>query len=102
VVTFPAAEGGPAGCTVAGSTVFLGMLDGQKISIVTLDDHGAVVAQPEDFLAGTYGRLRSVAVDTQGGLWITTSNRDGLGTPKDGDDKVLRIIPPTSGGNSPL
>jgi hypothetical protein len=43
-----------------------------------------------------------VALDQQGGLWITTSNRDGLGTPKDGDDKVLRIIPPTSGGDSPL
>jgi glucose/arabinose dehydrogenase len=102
VVTVPGGQGGPGGCTVAGTTVFLGMRDGQKISIVTLDDHGAVVDQPVDFLAGTYGRLRSVAIDQQGGLWITTSNRDGLGTPKDGDDKVLRIIPPTSGGDSPL
>jgi glucose/arabinose dehydrogenase len=102
VVTFPNAEGGPAGCTVAGTTVFLGMLEGQKISIVSLDDHGAVVDQPEDFLTGTYGRLRSVAIDQQGGLWITTSNRDGLGTAKEGDDKVLRVVPPTSGGDSPL
>ena len=78
------------------------MRDGQKISIVALDEHGAVVDKPEEFLAGTYGRLRSVALDQQGGLWITTSNRDGLGTPKDGDDKVLRIVPPTSGGDSPL
>jgi glucose/arabinose dehydrogenase len=102
VVTFPSAGAGPAGCSVSGSTSFLGMLDGQKISIVTLDDQGAVVGQPEDFLSGTYGRLRSVALDAQGGLWITTSNRDGLGTPRDGDDKVLRILPPTSGGDSPL
>jgi glucose/arabinose dehydrogenase len=102
VVTFPTAESGPGGCAISGSTVFFGMLEGQKISIVTLDDNGGVVDQPEEFLPGTYGRLRSVAVDTQGGLWITTSNRDGVGTPKDGDDKVLRIIPPTSGGDSPL
>jgi streptogramin lyase len=102
VVTFPSGEGGPAGCAAAGSTFFLGMLDGQKISIVTLDDHGGVVDQPQEFLADTYGRLRSVAIDQQGGLWISTSNRDGLGTPRDGDDKVLRIIPPTSGGDSPL
>ena len=102
VVTFPADQGGPGGCAVSGTTVFLGMRDGQKISIVALDEHGAVVDKPEEFLAGTYGRLRSVALDQQGGLWITTSNRDGLGTPKDGDDKVLRIVPPTSGGDSPL
>jgi glucose/arabinose dehydrogenase len=102
VVTFPADQGGPGGCAVSGTTVFLGMRDGQKISIVALDQHGAVVDKPEEFLAGTYGRLRSVALDQQGGLWITTSNRDGLGTPKDGDDKVLRIVPPTSGGDSPL
>jgi glucose/arabinose dehydrogenase len=102
VVTFPGDQGAPGGCAVSGTTVFLGMRDGQKLSIVTLDEHGAVVDQPEEFLAGTYGRLRSVALDQQGGLWITTSNRDGLGTPKDGDDKVLRIIPPTSGGDSPL
>jgi glucose/arabinose dehydrogenase len=102
VVTFPGADAGPGGCAVSGTTVFLGMLDGQKISIVSLDDNGAVTGDPQEFLAGTYGRLRSVSIDVQGGLWITTSNRDGIGTPRDGDDKVLRIIPPTSGGNSPL
>src|SRR3954453_1784370 len=32
VVTFPSAGAGPGGCSVSGSTSFLGMLDGQKIS----------------------------------------------------------------------
>jgi glucose/arabinose dehydrogenase len=102
VVTVPSADGGPGGCAASGSTFFLGMLEGQKVAIVTLDNHGDVVDEPQEFLKGTYGRLRSVAVDQQGGLWITTSNRDGLGTPKEGDDKVLRVVPPTSGGDSPL
>jgi glucose/arabinose dehydrogenase len=102
VMTLPDREGGPGGCTISGRTVFLGTLEGEKISIVTLDNKGGVVDRPEEFLAGTYGRLRTVVLDPQGGLWITTSNRDGVGTPRDGDDKVLRIIPPTSGGNSPL
>ncbi|MGY1619896.1 PQQ-dependent sugar dehydrogenase [Geodermatophilus sp. SYSU D00691] len=102
VTSFATAEAGPGGCSIAGSTVFLGMLEGEKVSIATLDENGAVVDDPEEFLAGTYGRLRTVVLDSQGGLWITTSNRDGVGTPRDGDDKVLRIIPPTSGGDSPL
>src|SRR3954462_8576604 len=36
-VTFPTAEGGPGGCTVSGQTVFLGMLEGERVSIATLD-----------------------------------------------------------------
>jgi glucose/arabinose dehydrogenase len=102
VLTVPDDQGGPGGCAVSGPTVFLGMLDGEKIAIVTLDHQGGVVDQPAEFLAGIYGRLRSVVLDAQGGLWITTSNRDGVGRPRDHDDKVLRIIPPTAGGDSPL
>ena len=53
-------------------------------------------------LADRYGRLRTVVLDPQGALWITTSNRDGIGTPAEDDDKVLRINPPSSAGGSPL
>jgi glucose/arabinose dehydrogenase len=102
VVQLPGTDAGPAGCTVSGSTVFLGALEGRKIVIIALDAQGAPIADPEDFLVDTYGRLRTVVLDAQGGLWVTTSNRDGVGTPGQGDDKVLRIVPPTSGGNSPL
>ena len=41
-------------------------------------------------------------LDADGGLWITTSNRDGIGTPAADDDRVLRIVPPSSSGGSPL
>jgi hypothetical protein len=72
------------------------------VHVVPLDQSGAVSGDTKEFLSGQYGRLRTVVLDAQGGLWITTSNRDGIGTPAQDDDKVLRILPPTSEGSSPL
>ena len=70
--------------------------------VVTLDETGRVTRTPEKLLDAKYGRLRTVVLDADGGLWVTTSNRDGVGTPGKGDDKVLRVLPPTSAANSPL
>jgi glucose/arabinose dehydrogenase len=101
-VEFPDAGAGLGGCAVAGTTVFLGSLTGERVHVAALDGNGRVRDTPESVLDGRYGRLRTVVLDGDGGLWITTSNRDGVGEPAEDDDKVLRIVPPTSGGNSPL
>ena len=102
VVSILDEEGGLGGCAAAGRFVFLGALDGERIHIVTLDEAGASVDDPEEVLGGQYGRLRTVVLDAEGGLWVTTSNRDGIGTPAEDDDKVLRILPPSTAGDSPL
>lgn len=102
VVTVPAGQGGLGGCAVSGRTVFLGALEGQKLVVVELTGAGQLGGTPTDVLAGRYGRLRTTVLDAGGGLWITTSNRDGIGTPAADDDKVLRIVPPSSNGGSPL
>lgn len=96
------AEGGLGGCAAAGTTVFLGALDGQRVTVVQVDGNGGVAEDPTELLGGRYGRLRTVVLDSEGGLWVTTSNRDGIGTPAEDDDKVLRILPPSSTGSSPL
>ncbi len=41
-----------------------------------------------------YGRLRGMTVGPDGALYIGTSNRDGRGRPREGDDRVLRLVPP--------
>ena len=108
VAVFPANAGGLAGCTVSGPTVFVGALDGERVHLVRLDapqdpGQGSGGSEaPTELLTDTYGRLRTVVIDLQGGLWVTTSNRDGVGTPREDDDKVLRILPPSSNGDSPL
>jgi len=102
VLDVPPADGGLAGCALAGATVFLGALDGEQVHVVELDGSGRPTGEPEALLDGQYGRLRSLALDGEGALWITTSNRDGVGTPREDDDKVLRILPPSSDSGSAL
>jgi glucose/arabinose dehydrogenase len=96
------ADGGLGGCAAAGRFVFLGALDGERIHVVTVDESGVSVEDTEEVLGGQYGRLRTVVLDPQGALWVTTSNRDGIGSPAEDDDKVLRILPPSTAGDSPL
>jgi glucose/arabinose dehydrogenase len=102
VLSVPAEDGGLGGCAVSGQYVFLGAMDGRQVTVAELDGSGEPVGDPESFLPDAYGRLRTVVMDVQGALWITTSNRDGVGTPTADDDRVLRIQPPTTTGSSPL
>lgn len=47
----------------------------------------------ETFFKGEFGRLRDVVLGPDKMLYVTTSNRDGRGAPKEGDDKILKINP---------
>ncbi len=42
---------------------------------------------------GRYGRLRAVVAGPDGALYVSTSNRDGRGRTREGDDRILRIVP---------
>jgi glucose/arabinose dehydrogenase len=50
------------------------------------------VAETEELFQGVYGRLRDVVMGPDGALYVATSNRDGRGRPRPGDDRILRIV----------
>jgi glucose/arabinose dehydrogenase len=75
--------------------LFVAALRGQRLWRLDLED-GAVV-DAEELLVGEFGRLRTVVVGPDGALWVLTSNRDGRGSPVDGDDRVIRLGPAASG-----
>jgi glucose/arabinose dehydrogenase len=91
LVTWPTSEASPSGAAIAGSTMYLGALQGQDVLRVRL--HGTQATKATPLLQGRYGRIRTVVSAPDGSLWITTSNRDGRGSPRAGDDRIVRISP---------
>ncbi|OOM76438.1 soluble aldose sugar dehydrogenase YliI precursor [Clostridium puniceum] len=68
-------------------------LRGQQLLSITLNKNGTVVNKVEAWLRNEYGRLREVIQGKDGSIYLTTSNKDGRGTPNIGDDKIIRLIP---------
>ncbi|GGQ54690.1 PQQ-dependent sugar dehydrogenase [Couchioplanes azureus] len=86
LVTWSTEEASPSGVAIAGSTAYVAGLRGERLWAVPL---GGGTAKAE--LTGRYGRLRTVEVAPDGALWLTTSNTDGRGDVRDGDDRILRF-----------
>jgi glucose/arabinose dehydrogenase len=89
LVTWPTSDASPSGVTIAGSTLYVAALRGQRLWQVPLQ--GDRTGTPKATLQGRYGRLRAVQVAPDGSLWILTSNRDGRGDPAADDDRILRL-----------
>jgi glucose/arabinose dehydrogenase len=70
----------------------VGALRGEQIR--RLRFRGSSVLVNESLFAGRFGRIRTVVEGPGGALYALTNNTDGRGTPKPGDDRVLRIVPP--------
>jgi glucose/arabinose dehydrogenase len=90
LVTWPTDQASPSGAAIAGDTLYVAALRGERLWTVPLDGAGGT-GEPAAVLAGSYGRLRHAAVAGDGALWVLTSNRDGRGDPADDDDRVLRF-----------
>jgi len=67
-------------------------LRGEQLRRLSLD--GTRVTRDAPLFAGRFGRLRSVVEGPDGALYVLTNNTDGRGTPREGDDRLLRIVPP--------
>ena len=89
LVTWPTSDASPSGVTIAGSTLYVAALRGERLWRVPLE--GDRTGTPTAALQGEYGRLRAAQVAPDGSVWILTSNRDGRGDPAGDDDRILRL-----------
>jgi len=91
IATWATSDASPSGQAIAGDRAHLACQRGAKIYRIGLDGNNAQV-----LLSGRYGRLRAVQVAPDQSLWVSTSNKDGRGTPGPDDDRILRIAPALS------
>src|SRR6476646_6299257 len=79
----------PSGIAIAAGSVFMASLRGERLWQIPLLEHGT--GKPRALLTHRYGRLRAVAVAPDGSLWVLTNNTDGRGSPRPGDDRIVRL-----------
>lgn len=85
-------EASPSSVAFADGALWVASLRGARLWEVPVRDDGSL-GTPVAHFVGDYGRLRRVVATPDGGLWLTTSNRDGRGDPAPNDDRILEITP---------
>jgi glucose/arabinose dehydrogenase len=89
VATWRTYDASPSGAAIRRGTLYIGALQGQAVLRLRLNGSHARKLRP--LLQDDYGRIRTVARAPDGSLWISTSNRDGRGSPAPSDDRILRL-----------
>lgn len=101
LLTYPERAVPPAGSTFYSADrirpwtgdFFFTSLGARHLQRVVLDTSRQRVVAIERLFDGVYGRLRDVVAGPDGALYVSTSNRDGRGSPAPDDDRILRIVP---------
>ncbi|APE10670.1 PQQ-dependent sugar dehydrogenase [Rhodococcus pyridinivorans] len=95
VLTWPVSQASPSGLAWFDGSLWMAGLRGERLWRIDIPDTDVqdTAVTATDFFVGEYGRLRTVVAAPDGSLWLTTSNRDGRGSPADDDDddRILRI-----------
>ncbi len=78
-------------------SLLVGELFGKGVLQVRLSEEGSEVVRVVPWLENSFGRIREVYQAADGSVYLTTSNRDGRGSPDATDDKIIRLIPKNMG-----
>ncbi|WP_433678936.1 PQQ-dependent sugar dehydrogenase [Nocardia sp. CA-119907] len=87
-IVWKPAEASPSGIAISGDTLYVAALRGERLWTVPL--HDGTLGTPQARIPDL-GRLRTVAIAPDGALWLTTSNTDGRGDVRAGDDRIIRF-----------
>lgn len=82
----------PASAVFYQGSIFFTGLRGESLYQATISTDGNVTGLKKH-LTGRFGRLRALTLGPDGNFYISTSNQDGRGEPRMGDDKIIRVNP---------
>ncbi|MBT2428859.1 PQQ-dependent sugar dehydrogenase [Streptomyces sp. ISL-112] len=93
VAQWKTSEASPSGIAYAEGSIWMAGLRGERLWRIPLsgDADAEPLADPQSFLDEKHGRLRTVVSAGGDRLWLVTSNTDGRGEPKPGDDRILLV-----------
>ncbi len=80
----------PGSVSVTRGHAWVPALQGECLWAVPLT--GEVAGRQVRWLTEQYGRLRTAQLAPDGAMWLTTSNKDGRGDPRPGDDRIMRVV----------
>jgi glucose/arabinose dehydrogenase len=83
--------GGPI--TTWENSLLMTSLKASRLTVMNLDETGTEIEKITDYFSGWWGRLRDVCVSPDGRVFIASSNRDGRGNVRPGDDRIVEIKP---------
>lgn len=66
-------------------------LKASQLTVLSLSQDGRTVVQEESYFTDWFGRLRDLCISPDGRVFLAVSNRDGRGTVRDGDDRIVEI-----------
>ncbi|MFF0447182.1 PQQ-dependent sugar dehydrogenase [Streptomyces sp. NPDC004609] len=90
VVQWKTSEASPSGIAYAEGSIWVAALRGERLWRVPLAGKEPL-ADPQSFLQGEYGRLRTVISAGGSKILLVTSETDGRGSPEAGDDRILQL-----------
>jgi aldose sugar dehydrogenase len=89
-VVWKTSDASPSGLAYWRGKLWMAALRGQQLWEIPLE--GTTTGLPVGHFADRYGRLRSVTVTHDGnGLLVSSSNTDGRGDVRSGDDRLLKL-----------
>ncbi|MFD9422046.1 PQQ-dependent sugar dehydrogenase [Streptomyces sp. NPDC060054] len=93
VAQWKTSQASPSGIAYAEGSIWMAGLRGQRLWRIPLSGTTGKepLAAPQSFLDKKYGRLRTVMSAGGDKVWLVTSNTDGRGSPKPGDDRIMLL-----------
>lgn len=98
ITQWPTSDASPSGAVIPkhsaipawdGNFLMAGLV-GRRLWRLVLSPDGKLVSR-EPLFVNRFGRLRLITQAPDGSLWLLTSNRDGRGEPRSGDDRIVRL-----------